>query len=104
MCVAQAAFLVQPKVLCLGLFFVLNHMPSSRSPKSLSGLVHLSQKLSEGLKTPYQNGTEHLSPAGEEIGSRQVLSLLSSMEYPGFPGVPTEHGQASGCSFVKGTI
>ena len=55
MCVAQAAFLVQPNIfftlVCLGLFFFLNHMPSRKSPKSLSDLVNLSQKLSRGLET-----------------------------------------------------
>lgn len=105
MCTAQAAFLVQPKVffsvVCLGLFFFLNYMPSRKSPKSLSDLVNLSQKLSEGLKPTYQNGTEHLSQAGEEIGSRQVFSLLISVEHPGTPGVPTEHRQALGCSFME---
>lgn len=69
MCTAQAAFLVQPKlfftVVCLGLFLFLNHTLSRKSPKSLSDLVNLSQKLSRGLKTTCQNGTEHLSQAGK---------------------------------------
>lgn len=55
MCTAQAAFLDQPNVfftlVCLGLFFFLNYMPSRKSPRSLSDLVNLSQKLSRGLET-----------------------------------------------------
>lgn len=100
---AQVAFLVQPKVFFsvvgFGISFVLNHMPSRKSPKSLSALVNLSQTLSRGLKTTYQDGTEHLSQTGEEIRSGQVFSLLISVEHSGTPGIPTEHGQALGCSF-----
>lgn len=85
----QAALLLQPKlfcfffssVFCFGVFFLLNHMPFRKSPRSLPAAISLSQK---DLQPPTEMGRSSRATLGSKPGPGKPLAPWFKWSIPGF--------------------